>query len=186
MISVIIFFVLKVILLLIFQLLVELFLAPLVMAAKLGIGPETDDQTRLRFQVELEFVQCLANPNYLNFLAQRGYFKDQSFINYLSYLLYWKNAEYSKFLKYPMCLYFLDLLQYEHFRRELVNSQCAKFIDDQQVLLWQHYTRRRTRLLQNQAEAVSNLQTTNNVPTGPGSNNVNSITNGTGQMKNSQ
>lgn len=29
-------------------------------------GPETDDQQRLRFQVELEFVQCLANPNYLN------------------------------------------------------------------------------------------------------------------------
>ena len=29
----------------------------------------------VRFQVELEFVQCLANPNYLNFLAQRGYFK---------------------------------------------------------------------------------------------------------------
>ena len=28
--------------------------------------PETDDQQRMRFQVELEFVQCLANPNYLN------------------------------------------------------------------------------------------------------------------------
>jgi len=51
-----------------------------------------------------------------------------------------------------MCLYFLDLLQYEHFRREVVNSQCTKFIDDQQILLWQHYTRRRTRLLQRQAE----------------------------------
>lgn len=29
-------------------------------------APETDDQQRLRFQIELEFVQCLANPNYLN------------------------------------------------------------------------------------------------------------------------
>lgn len=27
---------------------------------------ETDEQQRVRFQVELEFVQCLANPNYLN------------------------------------------------------------------------------------------------------------------------
>lgn len=27
---------------------------------------ESDDQQRLRFQVELEFVQCLANPNYLH------------------------------------------------------------------------------------------------------------------------
>ena len=49
--------------------------------------------------------------------------------------------------RYPMCLHFLDLLQYEHFRKELVNSQCAKFIDDQQILHWQHYTRRRTQLL---------------------------------------
>lgn len=52
-----------------------------------------------------------------------------------------------------MCLYFLDLLQYEHFRREIVSSQCAKFIDDQQVLLWQFYTRRRTKLLHEQANA---------------------------------
>lgn len=28
--------------------------------------PETEEQTRLRFQTELEFVQCLANPHYLN------------------------------------------------------------------------------------------------------------------------
>lgn len=80
-------------------------------------------------------------------LAQRGYFKDPSFVNYLKYLLCWKEPDYAKYLKYPMCLYFLDLLQYEHFRRELVNAQCSKFIDDQQILLWQHYTRRRNRLL---------------------------------------
>lgn len=28
--------------------------------------PETEEQQRLRFQIELEFVQCLGNPNYLN------------------------------------------------------------------------------------------------------------------------
>lgn len=109
---------------------------------------ESDEQQRLRWQVELEFVQCLANPNYLNFLAQRGYFKDQAFINYLKYLQYWKEPEYAKYLMYPMCLYFLDLLQYEHFRREIVNSQCSKFIDDQAILLWQHYTRKRTKLFE--------------------------------------
>lgn len=27
---------------------------------------ESEDQQRLRLQVELEFVQCLANPNYLH------------------------------------------------------------------------------------------------------------------------
>ena len=34
----------------------------------------------------------------------------------------------------------LELLQYEHFRKELVNAQCAKFIDEQQILHWQHYS----------------------------------------------
>lgn len=27
---------------------------------------ESEDQQKLRFQVELEFIQCLANPNYLH------------------------------------------------------------------------------------------------------------------------
>lgn len=54
------------------------------------------------FQVELEFVQCLGNPNYLHFLAQRGYFKDEKFVNYLDYLQYWKEPEYVKYIKYPV------------------------------------------------------------------------------------
>uniref|UniRef100_A0A182VQ18 Mediator of RNA polymerase II transcription subunit 31 n=1 Tax=Anopheles minimus TaxID=112268 RepID=A0A182VQ18_9DIPT len=116
------------------------------MVGKGKLPVESEDAQKLRFQVELEFVQCLANPNYLHFLAQRGYFKDAAFVNYLKYLLYWKEPEYAKYLKFPMCLYFLDLLQYEHFRREIVSAQCCKFIDDQAILLWQHYTRRRTRL----------------------------------------
>uniref|UniRef100_A0A8C3R7B0 Mediator of RNA polymerase II transcription subunit 31 n=8 Tax=Sylvioidea TaxID=2116661 RepID=A0A8C3R7B0_9PASS len=114
---------------------------------------ESDDTgNRLRFQLELEFVQCLANPNYLNFLAQRGYFKDKAFVNYLKYLLYWKEPDYAKYLKYPQCLHMLELLQYEHFRKELVNAQCAKFIDEQQILHWQHYSRKRMRLQQALAE----------------------------------
>ncbi|XP_003931394.2 mediator of RNA polymerase II transcription subunit 31 isoform X2 [Saimiri boliviensis] len=126
-------------------------LIQLVMAA--AVAMETDDAgNRLRFQLELEFVQCLANPNYLNFLAQRGYFKDKAFVNYLKYLLYWKDPEYAKYLKYPQCLHMLELLQYEHFRKELVNAQCAKFIDEQQILHWQHYSRKRMRLQQALAE----------------------------------
>ncbi|RXG54570.1 Mediator of RNA polymerase II transcription subunit 31 [Armadillidium vulgare] len=50
--------------------------------------------------------------------------------------------------KYPMCLYYLDLLQYESFRKEVVNSQCCKFIDDQMILHWQHYTRKRMKLME--------------------------------------
>jgi len=107
-----------------------------------------DQANKLRFQIELEFVQCLANPNYLNFLAQRGHFREATFINYLKYLQYWKEPEYAKYLKYPMSLYFLDLLQYPEFRKELANNRCAKFIEDQQLLHWQNYIRKRTKLAQ--------------------------------------
>ena len=109
---------------------------------------ESDEQTKLRFQVELEFVQSLANPNYLHFLAQRGYMKDPCFINYLSYLMYWKEPTYVSYIKYPICLYFLELLQHETFRREIVSGQCVRFLDDQVILHWQHYTRRRAKLFE--------------------------------------
>ena len=121
--------------------------------------PETEDQLKLRFQVELEFVQCLANPNYLNFLAQREYFKDTAFVNYLRYLQYWKEPEYARFLKYPMCLHFLDLLQYSEFRKELANSKCTKFVEEQQLLHWQHYIRKRSKLLPSGAPG-QNIATT--------------------------
>ncbi|KAK3730810.1 hypothetical protein QZH41_001169 [Actinostola sp. cb2023] len=91
-------------------------------------------------------------------LAQRGYLKEKSFINYIKYLLYWKKPEYAKYLKYPQCLHFLELLQYEHFRRELVNPPCAKFIDEQQILHWQYYSRKRMRM-------PSQVQTPGDEPT---------------------
>ena len=56
-------------------------------------------EQRKRFLVELEFVQCLANPNYLNYLAKQGLFSNDSFKNYLRYLLYWKDPEYVRFIK---------------------------------------------------------------------------------------
>jgi len=116
---------------------------------------ETEEHQKIRFQIELEFVQCLANPNYLNFLAQRGFFKEATFVNYLKYLTYWKEPDYAKYLKYPQCLTMLDLLQSEHFRKELMNTQCARFIDDQQLLHWQHYQRKRMRLINEQAERAA-------------------------------
>lgn len=108
-------------------------------------------------------------------IAQRGYFKDPTFINYLKYLTYWKEPEYARYIKYPMCLAFLDLLQYEHFRREIVNSQCVKFIDDQAILLWQHYTRRRMKLL---AAAQQNQQNGQSISNGHQQPNGNPTTNG--------
>ena len=60
--------------------------------------------------------------------------------------------------RYPQALHFLELLQYEHFRKELVNAQCAKFIDDQQLLHWQHYQRKRMQLLTAEAEEQAQKQ----------------------------
>uniref|UniRef100_H2Y9N8 Mediator of RNA polymerase II transcription subunit 31 n=1 Tax=Ciona savignyi TaxID=51511 RepID=H2Y9N8_CIOSA len=116
----------------------------------------------VRFQVELEFVQCLANPNYLNFIAQRGYFKETTFINYLKYLLYWKEATYVKYLRYPQCLHTLELLQHAEFRNELVNAPCAKFIEDQMLLHWQFYTRKRVRVQQSMMETARQQNTQDN------------------------
>lgn len=68
------------------------------------------DEESLRFQSELEFVQCLCNPAYLQYLSQGRYFEEPAFVNYLAYLLYWKRPQYAQFLVYPQALHFLDLL----------------------------------------------------------------------------
>lgn len=104
---------------------------------------EEENEDRKRFQIELEFVQSLGNPDYLNYLAQRGYFKNETFLNYLKYLMYWKEPEYVKYITYPQCLALLDLLQHEQFLKEIANTQCAKYINDQLLLLWLHYKRTR-------------------------------------------
>ncbi|KAM0791659.1 hypothetical protein ACM66B_006095 [Microbotryomycetes sp. NB124-2] len=68
------------------------------------------EANRARFETELEFVQCLANPYYLQSLAMQGLFEDQTFINYLNYLSYWHQPKFARFLQYPQCLHHLDLL----------------------------------------------------------------------------
>lgn len=55
---------------------------------------------RRRFELELEFVQSLANPFYLQSLAQQGILNQPTFVNYLKYLLYWKEKDYARFLLY--------------------------------------------------------------------------------------
>lgn len=53
---------------------------------------------RARFELELEFVQSLANPFYLHSLAQQGILSQPTFINFLEYLQYWKEKEYARFI----------------------------------------------------------------------------------------
>ncbi|CAJ0572514.1 unnamed protein product, partial [Mesorhabditis spiculigera] len=107
---------------------------------------ESSEEQKRRFECECEFVQALANPNYLNFLSQRGFFKEEYFINYLKYLLYWKRPEYAKCLKYPQCLFMLEALQEAEFRKALESCANAKYIEDQLIFQWLYYLRKRQRL----------------------------------------
>jgi hypothetical protein len=67
----------------------------------------TDDQkaaNRARFELELEFVQSLANPFYLQSLAQQNILEQPAFINFLEYLLYWQEKDYARFIQYVFTL----------------------------------------------------------------------------------
>lgn len=61
-----------------------------------------------------------------------------------------------------MCLYFLDLLQHEPFRKEIATAICSKFIDEQLLLIWQHYTRRRTKMIHTAYEHNMNMMNKTN------------------------
>ncbi|WRT68144.1 uncharacterized protein IL334_005119 [Kwoniella shivajii] len=81
--------------------------------------PPAKEANLVRFQAELEFVQCLSHPQYLHSLSTQGYLTKPSFINYLKYLEYWREPEYVKFIVYPTCLVYLTLLQSDIFRSRL-------------------------------------------------------------------
>ena len=73
------------------------------------------DETR--FRRELEFLSCLANPEYLQHLSDNRYFEDERFVRYLDYLQYWHTPPYRKYILFPHCLHFLQLLQKSEFRK---------------------------------------------------------------------
>ncbi|KAJ3121275.1 Mediator of RNA polymerase II transcription subunit 31 [Nowakowskiella sp. JEL0407] len=99
---------------------------------------ESDEESKLRFQLELEFVQCLANPSYLQYLAQERYLQNEEFIDYLRYLKYWQKPEYAKFIIYPFALELLDLLiDHESFRSALLLPETAIFIHQKEFFHWQ-------------------------------------------------
>ncbi|SCV01020.1 LAMI_0G08812g1_1 [Lachancea mirantina] len=69
------------------------------------------DEPPTRFEVELEFVQCLANIPYVVFLlSQPQIWKDPKFRAYLKYLEYWTRHPYAQCIVYPNCLFVLKLL----------------------------------------------------------------------------
>lgn len=93
-----------------------------------------------RFEIELDFVSCLANPSYLQYLSVTypNLFIQQEttsatknsddnsdatcFVRYLKYLLeYWRKPEYIQYLTHPAAtIRNLELLQIEQFRKDIV------------------------------------------------------------------
>ncbi|KAF9958633.1 hypothetical protein BGZ65_001292 [Modicella reniformis] len=108
-----------------------------------GAAPSTfhteDEYEQLkRFQIELEFVQCLANPWYLHHIAQQQHFNQDTFVRYLDYLQYFRKPEYAKYIIYPHCLHFLTLLQHKSFRDHLAKQDTATFVHERQYYHWQY------------------------------------------------
>lgn len=99
-----------------------------------------------RFALELEFVQSLASPAYLHYLASMSNDEGQSllldprFKGFLSYLQRtWSDPEYSRFITYPHSLYFLNLLiKSDAVCRELAQVSFRNFCHQQQYYAWQN------------------------------------------------
>ena len=74
-----------------------------------------------RFELELEFVTMIGNPQYLQYLAAQKYLQSPPFVAYLQYLRYFEKAPYVQYLLYPgPSLRALQLLQTEEFRRDIL------------------------------------------------------------------
>lgn len=106
-----------------------------------------------RFELELEFMQCLASPHYLNWLAQNDLLNDPALVSFLNYLQYWLRPEYSTFIIYPHSLFFLELLQSSEFRKSLASTATKDLIHGQQFFFWQHYRANRIAAADRMSEA---------------------------------
>ncbi|KJX98345.1 mediator of rna polymerase ii transcription subunit 31 like protein [Zymoseptoria brevis] len=74
-----------------------------------------------RFDLELEFVQMLSNPLYLQHLATQKLLDKPEFIAYLNYLQYFREPKYLRYLQYPgPTIRALELLQEERFRKDII------------------------------------------------------------------
>ncbi|KAJ3293808.1 Mediator of RNA polymerase II transcription subunit 31 [Borealophlyctis nickersoniae] len=114
------------------------------MAKSLEEPGETAKDARIRFQMELEFVQLLSNPQYVQYLAQQGYFAKPEFLNYLQYLKYWQEPQYAKYICYPYCLEMLDLLQNPSFRANCASDEFKNILIDGQTAHWRWYRSKTT------------------------------------------
>ncbi|KAL9001850.1 MAG: hypothetical protein Q9188_005188 [Gyalolechia gomerana] len=88
-----------------------------------------------RFELELEFVQSLANPYYLNHLASQKLLQDPTFVEYLKYLQYFTQAEYARYLSYPApTLKALELLQQDNVRQDILSPDMVARLAEEILL----------------------------------------------------
>jgi mediator of RNA polymerase II transcription subunit 31 len=83
------------------------------------------DKARERLTLELEFVQLLANPEYVSFLARDGTLERPKVLRYLRYLLdTYSQPSYARLLLWPACLRTLArLVHNDAFRRDLLRPE---------------------------------------------------------------
>ncbi|KAF8950367.1 hypothetical protein BGZ52_002778 [Haplosporangium bisporale] len=114
-----------------------------------SLQTEDEYEQLKRFQIELEFVQCLANPWYLHNLAQQGYFGQDAFVRYLDYLQYFRKPEYAKFIMYVFTRNGTQQKQgngttkgtgkkHKSFREQLAKQDTATYVHERQYYHWQY------------------------------------------------
>lgn len=99
-----------------------------------------------RFELELEFIQALASPAYLHFLATSRsddggpLLEDMRLQQFLKYLQdTYSQPDYARFLQYPHALYFLNvLIEQPAVLKEWTLPAFRNFCHQQQFLAWQH------------------------------------------------
>ncbi|ERT00290.1 hypothetical protein HMPREF1624_03661 [Sporothrix schenckii ATCC 58251] len=94
----------------------------------------TTDVLQTRFEIECEFVACLANPYYLQHLAAEKYLDDPRFVRYLAYLQYWRTPPYLQYLSWPgPSLRHLELLQEESFRQAIISPEVVMRLEQEGI-----------------------------------------------------
>ncbi|KAM0673190.1 suppressor of hpr1 [Gurleya vavrai] len=92
--------------------------------------------TNNRFERELEFIQTLCNPEYLQFLYQNDYFANKEFIDFLKYLRYWQTEPYRNFLLYSQCLEILELCLDEEYVKSFCDENTFLLLGQQLFCMW--------------------------------------------------
>ncbi|CAG7852123.1 SubName: Full=Uncharacterized protein {ECO:0000313/EMBL:CCA70389.1} [Serendipita indica DSM 11827] len=124
---------------------------------------------KIRFETELEFVQCLANPHYLASLATQGLLSQPNFIAYLKYLTYWLDVEkgFGRFIVYPHALHHLALLQQPSFREALKDPELRMRLEREQYLHWRTWRTSEPAVVPTRARTAQADETTDAATPGP-------------------